>query len=307
MHMRISTIAAMLAAMPVTGAATTAPAAAPAAPRDAMLVSPAWLARNLKDPNLVLLHVGSQEGYKTHIPGARLVSLDDIAVMTDGRHLEMPAPADLRARLARLGISNGSRIIVYYGQDWVSPATRVVFTLAAAGLGSRVSLLDGGMAAWQRAGNKLTDAIPAARAGKLSPLRMQPGVVDAAFVRAHAGKPGYALIDARAAVFYDGVQTGGGGNERHKTGHIPGARNLPFTELTGTDLVVKPGPALAAAFRNAGVKPGNTVIVYCHIGQQGTAIVWAARSLGYKALLYDGSFQDWSLRGLPAEARGKRS
>jgi thiosulfate/3-mercaptopyruvate sulfurtransferase len=42
------------------------------------------------------------------------------------------------------------------------------------------------------------------------------------------------------------------------------------------------------------VKPGDTVVGYCHIGQQATGMLFAARSLGHKVLLYDGSFEDWS-------------
>ena len=66
--------------------------------------------------------------------------------------LELPDTADLRARLEKLGISDDSHIVVIGGEDWVSPATRVVFTLEAAGLGARTQLLDGGSKAWKRAG-----------------------------------------------------------------------------------------------------------------------------------------------------------
>jgi len=49
------------------------------------------------------------------------------------------------------------------------------------------------------------------------------------------------------------------------------------------------------------VKPGDTLIGYCHIGQQATVVLFAARTLGYKVLLYDGSFHDWEKRDLPVE------
>ena len=58
---------------------------------------------------------------------------------------------------------------------------------------------------------------------------------------------------------------------------------------------------MRAAFTKAGVKPGDTVITYCHIGQQATAVLFAARTLGYKVMLYDGSFEDWSRRDLPVD------
>ena len=278
--------------------------AAPPAPRTAMLVSAGWLAQHLRDPDLVVLHVGPPESFAQHIPGARFVSLDDISVSDHsgaGNMLELPAAEDLRGRLARLGISDNSRVVVTYDDEWVSPATRAVFTLGAAGFGNRTSLLDGGMAAWRREHRPLTAAASPQRTGRLSPLHMQPWVADAAFVRAHAGRPGYVVIDARAPAFYDGVQVGRGHGGPHERGHIPGARNIPFTTLTDAATMVRPAAELAAAFQHAGVRPGDTIIAYCHVGQQATAIVFAARSLGYRTLLYDGSFDDWSRRRLPVE------
>ncbi len=199
----------------------------------------------------------------------------------------------LRERLAALGISDASHVVVYFSQEWISPATRVMFTLDYAGL-ERVSLLDGGVEAWTRAGHPLTADVPAPRAGHLAPLETKPLIVDAAFVRAHLNTPGFAIVDARTPGFYDGTQTGGRPDHRHKTGHIPGARSVPFSETVDARVSLKPAGELAALFTTAGVKPGDTVIAYCHIGQQATATLFAARTLGFTALLYDGSFEDWS-------------
>jgi len=133
------------------------------AERASMSVTPAWLAEHLADPELVLFHVGTPEGYAKHIPGARFVKTADIALSSDEGTLEMPPPEDLRQRLAALGIADKSRIVVYYGQNQVAPATRIIFTLEAAGLGARTSLLDGGMAAWEREGRATTADIPPTR------------------------------------------------------------------------------------------------------------------------------------------------
>ncbi|HEU4629791.1 MAG TPA: rhodanese-like domain-containing protein [Gemmatimonadaceae bacterium] len=299
--------AGVAAALLLTAAAAAAPATAqPAAtdPRAALVVDAAWLAQHLHDPDLVLLHVGEKSRYDAaHIPGARHVPLSAIdgsghsgGAMGDGPMLELPATDVLRERLAVLGISDDSRIVVYYGEDWVTPATRVVFTLDHAGLGARTSLLDGGMAAWQRAGGTVTRDVPAVKPGRLSPLRTRALVVDAPWVRAHVGRPGYAVLDARARAFYDGVQTGGGPDAPHRAGHVPGARSLPYSEIATDDLTLRAPAALAALFREAGVAPGDTVVAYCHIGQQATAVLFAARTLGHPVLLYDGSFEDWSAR-----------
>jgi thiosulfate/3-mercaptopyruvate sulfurtransferase len=252
----------------------------------------------LRDPDLVLLHVGDRAEYdRGHLPGARYVALSDISVSDHSGaelHLEMP-PADvLKGHLEALGIGDRSRIVVYYGNDWMSPATRVMFTLDYAGLGDRTALLDGGQPAWVRAGQRVTAEVAPVRAGSLSSLRLRPIVVDAAFVRAHLDTPGYAIVDGRAASFYDGIETGQSMDRAHRTGHIRGAHNVPFTEIADDRMVFKPAAALEQLFAKAGVRAGDTVIGYCHIGQQATAMLFAARTLGHPVLLYDGSFEDWS-------------
>ncbi len=296
MRLRALTGAA-LAAVLTTGSAT-----AQAATREEVLVSTGWLADHLKDPDLVLLHVGEEAEYKAaHISGARFVRLDDLSITSNGRTLEMPTAADLRRRLQALGVSDRSRVVVYFGGDWVSPATRVLFTLQTAGLGARADLLDGGLPKWRREGGAVTAAAPPpVKPGALASFQTRPTIVDVDFVRAHVGQPGYALIDARAPVFYDGLQPGGP-HAHMRRGHIPGARSLPFTSVTNDDLTLKPPAELAALFQKAGVKTGDRAIVYCHIGQQGTAVVLAARAAGIDAVLYDGSFEDWSIRDLPVE------
>src|SRR3954462_15396542 len=133
--------------------------------RSQLLVSPAWLSQHIKDPNLVVLQVSDGESYMNeHIPGARFGSLSAISrpeTRPDtGLSLEMLPAEALRTALEKLGISDKSHIVVYYAGDWVTPATRVVFTLDYAGLGSRVVLLDGGLEAWKQNGGKVTDVIP---------------------------------------------------------------------------------------------------------------------------------------------------
>jgi thiosulfate/3-mercaptopyruvate sulfurtransferase len=279
-------------------------------PRAAITVSTAWLAQHLKDPDLVLLHVGDPKEYpKAHIAGARLVTMSDVSVSDHdmqkdtGLMLELPPADSLRARLQALGISDRSRIVIYQADEWVSPSTRIVFTLDAAGLGDRTVWLDGGLTAWTAEGRPTTTEVPARVAGTLAPLKTKPLVVDAAWVRSHFGAPGVHVVDGRAAVFYDGVEAGG-----PRKGHIPGAGSVPFTEVTDAKLRLKSPAELAALFAKAGVAPKDTVVAYCHIGQQGTAVLFAARSLGHPVRLYDGSFQDWARRTdlpveNPAEAR----
>ena len=296
----------------------SAVAAQKPSPRDAMLVSTSWLAEHLKDPNVVILHVGDPKKYEAvHIPGAQLMQMMDLSVSDfsemkgmpgmempkppidgpkNGLSLEMPTPDQLRSQLEKFGISNDTKIVVYEANLWLSPAMRTVFALDYAGLGKNTVVLDGGLAAWMRENREVSNVVPAAvKRGTLAPLAILPIVATAEFVRDHVGKRGYSVIDARSASFYDGVPQSRGEPKRY--GHIAGAKSLPFDsmhdEATG---LLKPASELAALFTKAGVQPGDTVIAYCHVGQQATAVLFAARSLGHPVLLYDGSWNDWDKR-----------
>jgi thiosulfate/3-mercaptopyruvate sulfurtransferase len=286
---------ALAAAVLAAAFAERPPHAGAQSPRDRMIVSPQWVAAHLHDANLVVLHVGDTAGYRAeHIPGARLVRLSDVSTPHDMADttklmLQIPDAATLHQKLQGLGISDNSRIVVYYGGDWVSPATRVVYTLLWAGLGDRTVLMDGGLNEWKAEHRPVTTAVPAATAGRLSALRPRTEtVVDAAWVHTNGRAAHVALVDARDSSFYMGIQ-----KTRNRAGHVPGARSIPFTALTDDRLHVRSTAELADVFRRAGVKPGDTVVGYCHIGQQATAMLFAARLLGYPVKLYDGSFEDW--------------
>jgi thiosulfate/3-mercaptopyruvate sulfurtransferase len=100
-------------------------------------------------------------------------------------------------------------------------------------------------------------------------------------------------LDARAAKFYSGAEAG----QMPRAGHIPSARNIPFSSLVeDSNNKFKSANTLRELFNAAGVKQGDSVATYCHIGQQASLLYFAARYLGYEAHLYDGSFEDWSHR-----------
>ncbi len=272
------------------------------------LVDVDWLAAHIDDPDLVLLHVGQEEEYATeHIPGARYITLSEISAPEhhdtgEGLSLQMPAPETLAAALEGLGISDDSRIVVYYGSDWVTPSARVLLTLDWIGLGAHASLLDGGMQRWKAAGGQVTDVVPSPGQGSVTPRVRSGLIVTADWVNAHRGDPEYAIVDARAPVHYDGIQPTYLHRQPVRKGHIPGAVNVPFNQLWNDDLTLKSASELRAIFEAAGVHPGQTVVGYCHLGQFATAMLLGARTLGYDVKLYDGSFQEWGSRDdLPVE------
>ncbi|MEP6574085.1 MAG: rhodanese-like domain-containing protein, partial [Gemmatimonadota bacterium] len=216
--------------------ASTSPAqCAPGTPRhrvasDPATVSVAWLTQHFKDPGLVLMQVSDAKDYESaHIPGAQLIAFHDLSTPMESRPmLELPSVAFIDSVLSARGISNDSHVVVYWGGDWESPATRVVFTLDWAGLRGRVSLLDGGLTAWRAAGNPVTTQSPVLTPATFVAHPRSDVVVTAAWVRSHLHAPGLTLIDARDPEFYGGAPT----KDSPHPGHIPGAVNLPFTSFT---------------------------------------------------------------------------
>jgi thiosulfate/3-mercaptopyruvate sulfurtransferase len=264
-----------------------------------ILVGAEWLAEHLEDPDIVILHVGDSADYAAeHIPGAFYITRDQVSRPRsddpEALTLELPEPRALERLLESLGVSDDTRVVVYWGSEWVSPATRIVFTLDWAGLGNRTVLLDGGVDAWKRAGQPVTDAVPAATEGVLSLSPQHHLMVDAEFVIQIADRPGHALVDARSHEYFTGAREG-----RIKTGHIPGAGSSHWMEMVDDSLMFRSAAELKQVLTDAGVEPGDTVIGYCHIGQYATVALLAARTLGHEVRLYDGSFQDWAAQDLP--------
>lgn len=240
--------------------------AAPAFAQEPVLVDVDWLAQNLNSPRVVVLHRGRNYSTK-HIPGAR----------------DLQGTVTL-AGLASLGVSNDSHIVIYSASPEI-PAP-LMFELDSLGL-NNVSLLNGGLAAWEAAKKPTTTEVPRVTPGTLQAPTPRNLIVDAEFVKSIGQRPNHKLVDARAPVFYQGIEGMHG-----RAGHITGAVNIPHGDFESG---VLDRAAIEKAFRSAGINPGDTVVAYCHIGQYARWVVFAARVIGQPARLYAGSFHDWTM------------
>ena len=232
-----------------------------------VLVDVEWLAQNLNAPRVIVLHRGRNYATK-HIPGARELGSEPVTT----------------ANLASLGVSNDSHIVIY-GVAAEIPAP-LMFELDALGL-NNVSLLNGGLTAWEAAKKPTTPELPRITPGTLKAPTRRNVIVDAEFVQSIAQRADHKLVDARAPVYYQGIEGMNG-----KAGHIPGAVNIPHSDVASG---VLDRAAIEKAFRAAGINPGDTVVAYCHVGQYARWVVFAARVLGHPARLYAGSFNDWTM------------
>jgi thiosulfate/3-mercaptopyruvate sulfurtransferase len=250
-----------------------------------------WLQKRLRNADVVVLHVASSRGeYDAgHVPGARYVPFASLSVSSGALTTQMPPASQLDSLLESVGVSDRSQVVVY-GQ--ALSAARAFVTMEYVGLKGRVSVLDGGIDAWRESGRPVSNEAVQVPRGQFTPRVDSAVVVDHVWVQANSGNAGVALLDARAPEFYLGYNPG----QMPRAGHIPNARNVPFSSLT-TELTQLRGEGkVRSLFRDAAVAARDTVVTYCHIGLQASLLYLSARRLGHTARLYDGSFEDWSKR-----------
>jgi thiosulfate/3-mercaptopyruvate sulfurtransferase len=252
-----------------------------------------WLADHLNDRDIVVLQTSFSRGeYNVgHLPGARFLWFNWLAPSTPDLSTEMPDLNDAQKVLEDLGVSNDSKIIIVFARNNVPTTTRMLLAFSYLGFGDQVAILDGGLEAWKAEGRPVSKEAPTVTRTSVT-ITLHPEVItNADWVKAHLSSPHVKIIDARTRNFYDG---NGGGVSR--TGHIKGAKSMPYTSVLDSTNRILPTPELQKLFEAAGVMKGDTVVTYCHVGQQATVPYAAAKVLGYTAMVYDGSFEDWNVR-----------
>jgi thiosulfate/3-mercaptopyruvate sulfurtransferase len=241
--------------------------------------------------------LGRQEYQKTHIPGAYYLDLNlDLSSPVQqygGRH-PLPDPFVLGQALALMGIRSNT-LVVAYDASRLAFAARLWWLLRYLGH-DRMAVLDGGFPAWQATGYPVTSAIPPVRAGRWSPQPQSQQVVDIHTVKLRHNQPGVVLIDSREPERYRG--------EREPidpvAGHIPGAINFPWQDVTDDSGHVKSISEQRARWST--IAPETEVIVYCGSGVTACVNLLSLHLAGIDGgKLYAGSWSDWCSYLSPGE------
>ena len=266
------------------------------------LVSPEWLRARLREPQLRIVdgswylpgqgRNAKAEFLAGHIPGAVFFDIDSVADPSTGLPHMLPDEVAFAEAAGALGLSETDTIVVYDGAGLFS-APRVWWTLRTFGAHD-ARVLDGGLPAWKHAGYELEGGEAKPRPAIFRARRSHDAVADLASVRQALKSPG-TVVDARAAPRFRGEAPEP--RPGLPSGHMPGARNLPFDRLIGPDGRLAAPERIRTAFREAGVDLSRPVVTTCGSGVTAATLLFALATLGKRDVsLYDGAWAEWASR-----------
>ncbi|NET45764.1 sulfurtransferase [Okeania sp. SIO2B3] len=261
------------------------------------LISPQWLVDHLNEPDLIIIdcrfsladpELGQKQYQDAHIPGAFYFDLNQdlsSAVQKHGGRHPLPEPDLLAQKLATIGVKYQETLIVAYDDSRFAFASRLWWLLTYMGH-EKFALLDGGFSQWQKK-YPITNEISTPQAGFFEPQIKSKMVVDIETVKAKKDLPEVVLVDSRDSDRYLG---------KHEpidpiAGHIPGAVNYPWKQVTDENSLAKVDEQIQ---RWEKVKNAEEVIVYCGSGVTACVNLWSLKMAGINTgKLYAGSWSDW--------------
>jgi thiosulfate/3-mercaptopyruvate sulfurtransferase len=271
------------------------------------LVTAEWLADHLREPDLRIVDAswhmpasgrnGREEYLAAHIPGAVFLDIDALSDKSDPAPHMLPSAGEFGQAMARLGIRETDRIIVYDNSP-IRTAARGWFMLRHFGA-EQVAILDGGLQTWSAEGRPTESGEPQARAAAFA-AEPRSAIVRKEDILAGLDLP---LLDARGRPRFEGTEPDP--RPGVAPGHIPGARNLPFVTLYNADGTFKDRATLRALFKEAGIDPAQPFVASCGSGVTANSLLFAAHLLGNdEARLYDGSWSEWGADPATPKATG---
>ena len=266
------------------------------------LVTTDWLADHQGAPDVRIVdaswHMPSAgrdaraEFEAVHIPGAVFFDIDEIADSDCGLPHMLPAPEKFSARMRKMGLGDGNRIVVY-DSTGVSAAARVWWTFRVFGHGD-VAVLDGGLQKWRAEGRPVTDAPGESRERHFTARVNTLLARDYAQMRANADSRREQVLDARSPGRFNASEPEP--RPGLPGGHIPGSLNVAFPKVMESESkTMLPADGIRRAFEDAGVDLSKPMVTSCGSGVTAAILTLALYLIGKdQVAVFDGSWTEWA-------------
>ena len=210
---------------------------------------------------------------------------------SDSLYVQMPTLDSFKDELKARGITDESTIVICSDWERFAWAYRLYVTFKYFGIEDQVRILDGGIKGWDSKQLPVSsDTVVANPSNTFSKLKERPKMLaDKDWLKANLNESNICVVDARTDAYFTGESQG----NYKRSGHIAGAKNITWTTLVDDNHFLISKDTIAAKYENSGLSEEISLVSYCHVGLRASVIYTIGQSLGYSAMLYDGSYNEW--------------
>ena len=259
--------------------------------RPDQLVETDWVALHANDANVRVVDMRTSGFGEGHVPGS--VYLSPVSIRDAGSPPTfLPTVAAFEAMMAKLGIGDSTRVVVYDERGGIY-AARLWWILNYYGHGN-VALMNGGWIKWMAERRPTTKETPPTASVRFRARPQAQWIATASDVAGAIDKPGVKIIDARTTAEIEGKDL----RNIRRGGFVPSSIPVYWEDLLDPQLkTFRPADELKKIYEDRGIVPAQEVIAYCQVGMRASVDLFALHLLGYGKLRnYYGAWEEWGNR-----------